>query len=114
VTGIIVFVNSTPIRWYCKKQNIVETSRYGAELVAGRLATEMAIEFRYIYIFRMLGVPIDGPVILLGDNKGMIKNTLIMSLSQLNKKHNAIAYHRVRECVAADIIKIGHVRSEFD
>ena len=59
----------------------VETSTYRAELVAGRLATEMAIEFRYIYIFRMLGVPIDGPVILLGDNKGMIKNTLIMSLS---------------------------------
>jgi len=35
VTGIIVFVNSTPIRWYCKKQNTVETSMYGAELVAG-------------------------------------------------------------------------------
>jgi len=111
VTGIIVFVNSTPIRWYCKKQNTVETSTYGAELVAGRLATEMAIEFRYV--FRMLGVPIDGPVILLGDNKGMIQNTSIMS-SQLNKKHNAIVYHRVRECVAADIIKIGHVKSDFN
>ena len=71
----------------------------------------MAIKFRYI--FRMLGVLIIGPVTLLGDNKGMIQNTLIMS-SQLNKKHNAIAYHRVQESVAADIIKIGHVRSEYN
>ena len=29
VTGIIVFVNRTPIRWYVKKQNTVETSTYG-------------------------------------------------------------------------------------
>ena len=46
ITGIIDFINSTPIRWYIKQQNTVETSTYGAELVAGRLATEMAIEFR--------------------------------------------------------------------
>ena len=109
VTGIIVFVNSTPVRWYSKKQNTVETSTYGAKLVAGRLATEMAIEF--LYLFRMMGVPVDGPVTLLGDNKGMIQNTSMMS-SQLKKKHNAIAYHRVRECVAAGIITMGHVRSE--
>ena len=77
--------------------------------VVGRLATEMAIEF--LYIFRMMGVPADGPVTLLGDNKGMIQNTSMMS-SQLKKMHNAIVYHRVRECVAAGIITMGHVRSE--
>ena len=71
VTGILVFVNGTPMKWYCKKQNTVESSTYGSELVAGRLATEMAIEFRYI--FRMLGSEIDGPVRLLGDNRGMIQ-----------------------------------------
>ena len=109
VTGIIVFVNSTPIRWYVKKQNTVETSTYGAELVAGRIATEMAIEFRYI--FRMLGVPVKGPVNLCGDNKGMVQNCSMLS-SQLKKKHNAIAYHRIRESVAAGIIKLGHVSSE--
>jgi hypothetical protein len=111
VTGIIVFINGTPILWYCKKQNTVETSTYGAELVAGRIATEMAIEFRYI--FYMLGVPIDGPIIVLGDNKGMIQNCSLMS-SQLTKKHNAIAYHRVRECVAAEMIKLGHVRTHLN
>lgn len=109
VTGIIVMINGTPFRWYVKQQNTVESSTYGAELVAGRIATEMAIEFRYI--FRMLGVPIDGPVLLLGDNKGMIQK-FSMLISQLKKKHNAIAYHRIRECVAANIVKLGHVSSE--
>ena len=109
VTGILVFVNGTPMKWYCKKQNTVESSTYGSELVAGRLATEMAIEFRYI--FRMLGSEIDGPVRLLGDNRGMIQNCSLMS-SQLKKKHNAIAFHRIREAVACGIIALGHVRSE--
>ena len=108
-TGIILFLNNTPVKWFCKKQNTVESSTYGAELVAGRLAAEMIIEFRYK--MRMLGVPVDGPSIMLGDNMSVIQNCSIPS-SQLKKKHNAIAYHRVRECVASNIIKLGHVSSE--
>ena len=109
VTGILVFANGTPMKWYCKKQNTVESSTYGSELVAGRLATEMAIEFRYM--FRMLGSEIDGPARLLGDNQGMIQNCSLMA-SQLKKKHNAIAFHRTREAVACGITKLGHVNSE--
>ena len=82
ITGIIVFVNSTLIRWYCKQQNMVESSTYGAEFVTGRIATEMAVELRYT--FCILGVPIDRPVLLLGDNRGMIQNASMMS-SQLKK-----------------------------
>lgn len=108
-TGIILFLNNTPVKWFCKKQNTVESSTYGAELVAGRLAAEMIIEFRYK--MRMLGVPVEGPSIMLGDNMSVIQNCSIPS-SQLKKKHNAIAYHRVRECVASNIIKLGHVSSE--
>ena len=59
VTGIIVLVNSTPLHWYVKEQNTVESSIYGVELVAGRIATEMAIKFRYI--FQVLRVLIDVP-----------------------------------------------------
>ena len=109
VIGIIVFINGTPIRWYAKKQNTVESSTYGSELVAGRIAVEMAIEFRYI--FRMLGAKIDGPVQLLGDNRGMIQSSGLMS-SQLKKKHNAIAWNRIREATAMSIVKLGFIRSE--
>ena len=41
----------------------------------------------------------------------VIQNTSLPS-SQLKKKHNAVAYHRIRECVANGIIKLGHVSSE--
>ena len=109
VTGMIVFINSTPVRWYCKKQNTVETSTYGAELVAGRVACETAIEYRYK--LRMLGVKVNGPTVVLGDNMSVIQNCSLPS-SQLKKKHNAIAYHRIRECVAKGIIRLGHVASE--
>ena len=109
VTGIVVFLNSTPVKWFCKKQNTVETSTYGSELVAGRLACEMAIAFRYK--LRMLGIPMNTPTLLLGDNMSMIQNCSISS-SQLKKKHNAIAYHKIRECVAAGVILLAHVSSE--
>ena len=58
----------------------------------------------------MLGVPIVGPTRMLGDNMSVIQNCSLPA-SQLKKKHNAIAYHRIRECVAARIIDLGHVGS---
>jgi hypothetical protein len=33
-------------------------------------------------------------------------------MSQLKKKHNAIAYHRVRESIAARTIRVAKVKSE--
>ena len=108
VTGIILFVNNTPVRWISKRQKTVETSTYGSELVAARLAVELAMEYRYS--LRMLGVEVDGPCMLFGDNNSVILNTTIPS-SMLKKKHNAIAYHRVRECVAAEIVRFVHVDS---
>ena len=77
VTAILIFVNNTPVRWYSKRQRTVETSTYGAELVAARIATDMIIELRYI--LRMLGVPVDGPALLLGDNNSVVLNTSVPS-----------------------------------
>ena len=45
-TGILIFVNGTPIRWYSKRQNTVESSTYGSEFVAMRIATEMLLALR--------------------------------------------------------------------
>ena len=53
VMGIVMFLNKTPVKWYSKQQNTIETSTYGSELVAARIATEFAIELRYK--LRMLG-----------------------------------------------------------
>ena len=109
VTGIILFINKTPVKWISKRQKTVESSTYGSEMVAARVATDLAVEFRYA--LRMLGVEVDGPAQMFGDNKSVIINTTIPS-SQLKKKHNAICYHRVREAIAAKIINFFHIRSE--
>ena len=108
VTGILIFINNTPIKWICKRQKTVETSTYGSELVAARIATEAVIALRYQ--LRMLGVPIDGPAIMYGDNQSVVLNTTVPS-SVLKKKHHACAYHRVREAIAAKIIIFRHIRS---
>ena len=109
VTGILLFINSCPIHWYCKRQNTVETSTYGSELIAGRIAVESIIDFRYR--LRMLGVPLDGSSMLFGDNQSMIMNTTVPG-SALKKRHSAVAYHQIREAVASGIVNIIHCRSE--
>ena len=109
VTGIVLYVNNMPVRWYSKKQSTVETSTYGSELVAARIAVELILEMRYA--LRMLGVPINEPALLLGDNMSVVLNTTIPA-SVLKKKHNAICYHRVREACAASILRFSHIRSE--
>ena len=111
VTGILLFLNNTPIMWYSKRQATVETSTYGSELVAGRIVCELAIDLRYR--MRMLGVPILGSCLLFGDNQSMITNVTIPG-SSLKKRSLAIAYHRVRECIAAGIIDMVHCRSEHN
>ena len=90
ITGIIVFLNNTPIRWYSKRQKTVESSTYGLELVAARIATELIMELRYM--LRMLGVPLDGPALVLGDNMSVVLNTTVPS-SVLKKKQLGIGYY---------------------
>ena len=56
-------------------------------------------------------VPIDGPADVMCDNQGVVKNTSLPE-STLNKKHNAINYHVIREAVAAGIIRVGKEDTE--
>ena len=109
VTGILLFVNGMPIKWMSKRQRTVESSTYGSELVAARQAVDMIVEIRYA--LRMMGVPIKGPALMLGDNMSVVLNTTVPA-SVLKKKHCAISYHRVREAIAANIVRFAHVRSE--
>jgi hypothetical protein len=109
ITGILVILNNTPIRWVSKRQKTVETSTYGSELVASRIATELIVEIRFM--LRSLGVDLEGPALMLGDNMSVVLNTSVPS-SVLRKKHNAIAYHRVREAKAARVLRFAYIESE--
>jgi hypothetical protein len=77
VTGINLFINNTPVRWISKRQKTVKTSTYRSEMVAGRIAAELVLEYRYA--LRMLGVEVDGPAMMFGDNNAVIIVTSIPS-----------------------------------
>jgi hypothetical protein len=54
---------------------------------------------------------LDGPALMLGDNMSVVLKTTVLS-SVLKKKHNAIAYHHVREAIAARIMRFAYIKSE--
>jgi hypothetical protein len=54
VTGILDFVNATPLNWHCKRQATVETATYSSELVVSRTCVEQDIDLRTL--LRYLGV----------------------------------------------------------
>jgi hypothetical protein len=70
--------------------------------VVSRIATEIILEIRYM--LRSLGVALDGPELMLGENMSVVLNTTFSS-SVLKKIHNAIACHLEREAIAARIMK---------
>ena len=62
----------SPISWFSKKQNTVETSTFGSEYVALRITIEKVISLRYK--LRMMGVSIDGSANIFMDNESVIKS----------------------------------------
>jgi Reverse transcriptase (RNA-dependent DNA polymerase) len=104
-TGIIIFINNAPIVWNSKPQNTVETSTFGSEFVAMRIAVEQCEALRYKLL--MFGIALDGPIDVLGDNDSVKKNSSLPQ-SVLSKKHTSICYHRVRESVVAGIIQLSY------
>ena len=54
----------------------------------------------------MFGIPIEGPMNIFCDNRGVVLNSSRPE-STLQKKHNAINYHVVREASAAGILRVG-------
>jgi hypothetical protein len=111
VTGIVLLVNNTPLVWISKRQKTVETSTYGSEMVAARIAIDLIIEMRYK--LRMLGIKLEDQTMLLGDNMSVVLNTTIPS-SALKKKHLACSYHRIREAIAGGFVVFGQIPSEHN
>jgi len=106
VTGVLHLVNGTPIEWYSKRQATVETATYGSEFVAARIATDQVIDLRTT--LRYLGVPVTSKTYMFGDNQSVITSSTIPH-SLLNKRHNALSYHRVREAIASGILRFIHI-----
>jgi hypothetical protein len=91
-TGFVVFLNGAPIYWSSKKQTSCETSTFGSEFVAMKQATEYIRGLRYK--LRMMGITVDEPAFVFGDNQSVLANTTTPE-STSKKKSNAIAYRFV-------------------
>ena len=106
VTGVLHFLNQTPIDAYSKKQSTVETSTYGAEFLAGRTCVEQVMDLRYT--LRYLGVPIREVSYMFGDNKSMVESSTFPD-ARLHKRHNALSFHRVREAISSGAYALYHI-----
>ena len=74
-----------------------------------RTANEVVEDLRYK--IRCFGVRLDGPANIFCDNKSVVTNASVPT-SMLNKRHNAICYHQVRESQASGQIRVGWVPGE--
>ena len=106
VTGALHFINQTPVIWFSKKQETVETATYGSEFMAARTAIQQIMALRLN--LRYLGVPIHGATHLFGDNKSVVTSGSIPH-SRLTKRHHGLSYHFTREAIASDMISFHHL-----
>jgi hypothetical protein len=95
-TGFIQMINMSVVNWLSKKQGSIESSTFGSEFVALKIAMEANRGLRDK--LRMMGVRIDVPTYVFCDNQSVVANTTKPE-SMLKMKSNAIAYHTVREAV---------------
>ena len=80
----------------------METTSYGSGFVAAKTTTEQIMELRNTLSY--LEAPVMTKVYMFGDNKSVVTSSTIPQ-SILNKRHNMLSYHRVREAIAAKILE---------
>jgi hypothetical protein len=106
VTGILHFFNNTPIDWYCKLQSLPTCATFGSEYVAAKTCVEQIEDLRNT--LRYLGVPVEGPSYMFGDNESVV-NTASIPHSKLSKRQHALPYHKARHAIAAGYVRFHHI-----
>jgi hypothetical protein len=108
ITGILAMLNNMLLDGYTSVRR-----RWRHQPLAQnwwlQVSTELILEVRYM--FHSLEVALDGPALMLGDNMSVVLDTTVSS-SILKKNHNAIAYHREREAIAASMMRFASIKSE--
>mgnify|MGYP003449427917 FL=1 len=105
-TGMIQFVNQTPVDWGAWKQSTVESSTYGSEYVAAKTGVDKTIDLQFT--LKAMGVPVEEPSWMLGDNQSVLTSSNIPH-STMSKRWVALSYHRVRCAIAHGIVRFCHV-----
>ena len=111
VEGYMLYVGSTLIKSKSSRQGAIASSTYGSELRARRTATEEALGV--IYLLRSLGINLDGPTILLGDNASSLISVMNPK-SSLSQRHHGISFHLSRKSEAASATIRYHVNTKIN
>ena len=111
VTGILHFINQTPLDWYSKKQSTVETATYGSEFVAACTCTEQCLEI--CHTLHYLGVPINGKSYMFGDNKSVVDSSMHPH-AKLHKHHTMLSFHHVHQAIAHKVLNFFHVDGKIN
>ena len=81
-TGIIHLLNKTPIEWFSKHQNTVETATYGSEFVVPRTVVDQILDLRYA---------------MFGDNLAVVNSATIPSGKLQTRLFNSTENRRKRK-----------------
>ncbi len=108
-TGFLIFCSMALIDWVSKKQATIETSVFGAGIIAMKHGIEKLQGL--CYKLCMMGIPLTGSSYIFADNMSQVTNATIPELT-LKKKCNSICYHAVQESVTMGESLITHINSE--
>ena len=61
----------------------------------------------------MMGIPVENPCFIYGDNQSVLWNTTVPE-SMLKKKSSSVAYHYVREGVCADLWRTTYLNTKVN
>ena len=92
--GFIASLNCAPVYWILKKQTSVESYSFGSEFIA----MNKCCGYLWVlwYKLRMMGIPVECPAYILGENQSVQENTSIPD-SMLKNKIQSIPNHIIRE-----------------
>ena len=65
------------------------------------------------YRLRMLGIPVEEPAFVFGNNKSVLANTTVPG-STIKKKMNSLLYHFIREGCARDEWRTAYVNTHLN
>ena len=88
-TRILIFVNMDLIYCFSKRQNTIESSNFGLEYIAMRIAVEKVKALRYK--LRMMVIPIERAANIFADNESVVKSSMNPE-STLSNKHVSVGH----------------------
>ena len=106
LTGCLHFVNKTPVDWYSKKQATVTPVDWYSKKQA-------TVETATYQQNRSWTLGMGAKSFLFGDNRSVVTSATLPH-STLTKRHNILAFHRVREGIAAKLMAFYLIQSTYN